>query len=137
MQTSIFQTMILELLAFILLLSPLVWELITDANGDFDKKADILVRGVIASISATLAYVITERNILAAFNLSVALHFSCFDYLINIILYGNGIINNANWFSNTGKKGVVDNLPYWKQLNPWWKLAIRIGYLGIALLIYF
>lgn len=128
--------MILELLAFILLLSPLVWELITDARGDFDKRADLLVRGVIAAISATLAYVLTERNILAAFNLSVALHFMLFDYLVAIILYNNGIINDTRWFSKLGKSGVIDRLLFWVKAGKWGRFFIRFCYLAIALFLY-
>lgn len=128
--------MIIELLAFILLLSPLIWELITDANGDFDKKADVLVRGVIAALAATLAYVLTGRNILAAFNLSVALHFMLFDYMIAIILYNNGIINDARWFGKLGKSGAIDRLPFWVKAGKWGRFFIRFCYLAIALCLY-
>lgn len=128
--------MILELLAFILLFSPLVWELITDANGDYDKKADVLIRGVIAALASILAYVLTDRNILAAFNLSVALHFMFFDYMIAIVLYNNGVIHDARWFSKLGKSGVIDRLTFWVKAGKWGRFLIRFCYLAIALFLY-
>lgn len=125
------------ILSFILLSFPTVWELWNDKKGDLNKKRDVIIRALLMVSSALLCWCLLHQNFFASLNLSVAIFFLLFDYAINIVLYKNGVINNANWFSYTAKKGFVDNVPWWKQMNPWVKFGIRVLYFVGSIILYF
>jgi hypothetical protein len=118
------------------LFAPLVWESFDDSKGDHNKAQDVFLRCMIGLVAALVNFFLIGKPILDSFILSMAIHFMFFDYLINIILYKNDVIDYANWFSHTGKKGVIDNVPFWKNMNPWTKLYVRVGVLIAAIVIY-
>lgn len=122
-------------LSFLLLCVPTIWELRNDANGDANKKQDVLIRATIM-LGVSFMCVSFGKNFFTSLNLSVAIHFAVFDYFINIILYHNNAIDYANWFSYSSKSGVVDNIGFWRKMNPWGKFAIRLGYFIIAIILY-
>lgn len=106
----------------LLLLIPTVWEIIDDRKGDSNKGFDVFMR-VLLGICVALWF----SNIYTAFFLSMALHFFLFDYAINLIL------KREPWFSYLGKKGVVDNIGPWRNLNPWARFIIRLAVLLVAI----
>jgi hypothetical protein len=128
--------MIKLILSILVLFAPLTWELINDRFGDEDKKLDVLIRVILGIASALVNFILIGKPILDSFILSMAIFFLAFDYLINIILYKNDVIDYANWFSYTSKKGVIDNIGFWKKMNPWTKLGVKVGVLAVAILIY-
>jgi hypothetical protein len=123
-------------LQILFLCVPTLWELWNDRKGDFNKQADVYIRVGLMAGGAFPIHGFSWFEFASGFFLSAAIFFMFFDYLINIILYRNNVINYANWFSYTGKSGVVDNIPFWKKLNPWLKFSIRLVTLITAIIIY-
>lgn len=126
-----------EILAIILILIPLLWELANDYKGDTNKGIDVFLRFAFAAASAGLVTLITKHNFWLAFNLSLAIHWLLFDYLIHIILYRNGVIVSPEWFKYTGKSSKVDNLPIWKSIGPYGRLFVKLFYFLLAVWLYF
>lgn len=134
--------MIQNIVAFILLFTPTSWELSNDKNGDINKKHDVYIR-----IILMLAFSFSPRHFewakfLISFNMSAAIFFLFFDYLISYILIHNGTIelprgSKYTWFNYTAKSGFVDRVPWWSKLNPYVKLLIRVVYFGLSAVLYF
>lgn len=129
--------MILTILSILLLCGPLVFELVDDRQGDTDKTMDVALRIAIGLLASFVAWFTDGRNFLAAFNLSMAIHWMFFDYAINIILNKTVYEKKVNWFTHVGKSGVIDNLKFWKEMNPYVKLGIRVAYFLISVTLYF
>ena len=128
------------ILAILLLSSPTVIELYGDRHGDFNKKEDVIYRFLFMTGFSILVWIILKFNVLIAFNLSIAIHFAFFDYIIAYILIKNGIIEpprgvRLHWFTYVGKSGVVDNFKFWRNMRCGWRFAIRLTYLAVSLLI--
>lgn len=120
-----------EIIAFIILLTPIVWEYQDDLRGDFNKKKDVLIRSAIAAVVCFANYLFTDRFILKSALMCFALFFLIFDYLIATRFAPPG-----KWFSYVPKKGWFDNLPGWKK-NPWVRFGIKLAVLIGALIYYF
>jgi hypothetical protein len=43
----------------------------------------------------------------------------------------------VGWFEHLGKSSVLDRWEWWKNLNPWYRFAIRVGVLVVAIVVYF
>lgn len=129
--------MILTILSLLLLFGPLIFELADDANGDTNKQFDVAIRIAIGLLASFVAWFTDGRNFLAAFNLSMSLHWLIFDYAINAILNRTVYEKKVNWFTHVGKSGVIDNLTFWKEMNPYVKLGIRVAYFLISVILYF
>lgn len=125
-----------EILAILILCLPLIWELWNDRNGDFNKKADVLFRALLIVNAGFIVWGFFNRNLFAAMNLSFAIHWLLFDYLIHIILYRNGVITSTAWFKYMGKSSKIDNISWWRNMNPWLRLQIRLTYFLISLYLY-
>lgn len=133
---------LLNIISFACLCVPTEWELFDDKSGDKNKSADVIYRLVLMAGAATAAHYISDENWLTAFNLSLAIFFLCFDYLITAILIHNGTLEpprgvRYHWFDYTAKKGVIDNISFWKNLNPYVKLLIRVAYFVLSCILYF
>jgi hypothetical protein len=115
-------------LYMLLLLIPVGWEIIDDRKGDSNKGFDVFMRVLLGGLVAFSRWF---GNPYTAFFLAMALHFFIFDYAINLVL------NRQPWFSYLGKKGVIDTLPFWRDLNPWVRFAIRAGVLIIAIWVFY
>ena len=111
----------------LLLLIPVTWEVIDDRKGDSNKGFDVFMRVLLGLLVAQSRYF---DNIITTFLLSMALHFFLFDYAINIVL------KRQPWFSYLGKKGVIDTLPFWRNLHPWVRFGVRLIVLLIAWWLY-
>lgn len=120
-----------EIIAFIILLTPIVWEYQDDRNGDFNKKKDVLIRVVIAVTVCAINYLLVQRSIIQSGLMCFALFFFIFDYWIASVFAPKG-----QWFSYGGKSGWFDNIPAWKK-NPWVRLGIRLAVLIGSLIYYF
>lgn len=133
---------LLNIISFACLCVPTAYELFDDKSGDTNKSSDTIYRLILTSGAATAAHYISGENWLTAFNLSFAIFFMFFDYCIAAILIRNGTLEpprgvRYHWFTFTGKSGVIDNLSFWKTLNPYVKLLIRVTYFVIAIILYF
>jgi hypothetical protein len=106
----------------LILLIPTIWEVIDDRKGDSNKGFDVFMR-VVLGVAVALFF----PNLYTAFFLSMALHFFLFDYAINIVL------GRRPWFSYLGKKGVVDNIPVWRNLHPIMRFIVRLLTLTLAI----
>lgn len=130
----------LSILSFVVLIIPTVWEVQDDSQGDFNKKEDVYYRalmGFAVSLVGLLPH--TEGTfwfcvwvVSRGFILSMAMHFFVFDYWI---AYRLG--HYKDWFSYLGQKGKIDNIPFWRGLNPWLRLVVRSVVLIVALVLYF
>lgn len=145
--------MIQSIVAFILLFAPTIRETWNDRKGDFNKGADVIIRIVIGLLAALISSIILNRYLepfnihhiagrLVAFNMSMAIFFLFFDYLISYILIHNGTIelprgSKQTWFNYTAKSGFVDRVPWWSKLNPYVKLLIRVVYFILSAVLYF
>jgi hypothetical protein len=107
----------------LILLIPVTWEVIDDRKGDSNKGFDVFMRVSLGILCATSRWF---PNPYTAFILSMALHFFLFDYAINLVL------GRQPWFSYLGKTGVVDMLPFWRNLHPIVRFVIRLLVLLLA-----
>ena len=108
-----------------------LWEVWNDAKGDIDKAFDVFIRVLLFTAEGVLVHWISHKPLIDCIILSFAIFFLCFDYLISYVLIKNGTLEpprgvTYHWFSYTAKVGVIDNIPFWKQLNPWIKFGIRL-----------
>ena len=127
----------MKLIAFLLLLSPLTWEIWNDKDGETakEKKLDVFIRVLMALIVAIVGFFIANKPIVDGFNLSLAIHFFFFDYAITYILQKRGVIESKqHWFEYLGKAYTADVL---RQFDPWTRFIIKAGILVGALIIYF
>lgn len=125
----------MNLIAFLLLLTPLVWELISDRNGETpkQKKLDVFIRVLIALIVALVGFFIADKPIVDGFVLSLAIHFMLFDYLIIMILNRRVYEKKVNWFSHLSKSYTDDVLRQW---SPWTRFFIKLGVLSGGVILY-
>lgn len=107
-----------------------------DRNGDTNKSADVWLRVLLFVLEGALIKWAFGGNVFLAINLSAAFFFLVFDYLIHIVLYRNGVITSPAWFEYMGRSSKIDNISWWRNMNPWLKLFIRLLYLAIALFLY-
>lgn len=133
---------LLNILSFCLLFIPTIWELINDRKGDYNKDIDVFYRLISAGVISFAVHLFAKVNIYAAFNLAMAIHFLFFDYAIAAILIHNKTLEpprgvKYHWWTYQAKKGVIDNISFWKNLNPYVKLLIRVTYFVISIILYF
>ncbi len=133
-------TILYTILAVGILTLPTVFEVYNDRHGDFDKKTDILLRVLLGVVCGGFNHTM-GLQFLIAFNLSMAIFFLVFDYIIAYTLIKNGTLEpprgvRYHWFRYTAKDGFVDNVPNWKYANPWLKLGIRVLYFTGSLILY-
>lgn len=114
-------------LLLLILLIPTIWEVIDDRKGDSNKGFDVFMRVLLGLLVAFSRWF---DNPYTAFFLSMALHFFLFDYAINLVL------KREPWFSYLGKTGVVDTLPFWRNLHPWARFGLRAVVLVIAYILH-
>jgi hypothetical protein len=131
--------MIKEIFAILFLFIPLISEVMNDAKGDLNKLKDVWVRFFLTLVGSMFAVALTDHNYLLALNLSLAIHFFLFDYIVTAVLIKNKVIevSGAHWFSYMGKSSKVDNISWWRNMNPWGRFAIRLGYFIGSLVLYF
>lgn len=132
---------LLSLLSFLALCLPTALELWNDREGDFNKGADVFVRMFFMAFVGFAVHFAFGMNGLASFNLSAAIFFLTFDYIISYILIRNGTLEpprgvKYHWWTYEAKAGLVDNIPFWRNMNPWVKLTIRVVYFGISLYLF-
>lgn len=120
-----------EIICFIILFIPTIWEYQNDKFGDFNKKKDVLWRCILGAGVCLANWFFTDRFILKSVLMCFSLFFLIFDYWIASVFAPKG-----QWFSYLGKKGWFDNLPVWKK-NPWVRFGIKMAVLIGALLYYF
>ena len=130
----------MTLLAIIILVLPTAWELFNDRAGDLNKAEDVFVRAGLMLGAAAGCYML-GFNFWLSLNLTVAIYFAFFDYIISYILIKNGTLEpprgvRYHWYSYTAKAGLVDNFKFWRNMKPGWKLTIRLAYFAASLLIF-
>ena len=118
-----------------------IFEWFNDRKGDLNKDEDVFVRLLLLWFEAFALHFIFGKPVWSCFLLSASVFFFVFDYWIAYTLIKNGTIEpprgvKYHWFSYTGKSGVVDNVPFWKKMNPWAKFSIRLLTLITAIIIY-
>jgi len=118
---------------------PFCWEITNDQNGDHNKVTDVFIRIILAIVGAIADWFLFHANVYAGIGLAFAEHFLLFDYVIAAILIEQRVINpiDEGWFVYLGKKGVIDNLDWWRQMNGVSRLIIRLLVFALALLIWF
>lgn len=127
----------MKLIAFVLLLCPLYWEIFNDMDGETpkEKKLDVFIRVLMALIAAIVGFFIANKPIIDGFILSLAIHFFFFDYAITYVLQKRGVIESKqSWFEYLGKSYTDDVLRQWSPLT---RLILKAMVLGIAGIIYF
>jgi hypothetical protein len=118
----------------LILFVPLIWEIWNDCRGDLDKEWDVVIRVFLMIQVGCLVWQFSHRDVFAAINLSFAIHFMLFDYLIVIILNRTVYERKINWFTHLSNSP-IDKI--WKGWNPWLRLLIRLTYFLASLILYF
>lgn len=106
---------------------PAAWEVWNDHEGDFDKKRDVIVRGIVCLYSGAVLYLLTKTPVLWGALLAAGTHFLIFDYWVVWVLRKNKIISPfAKIFSYLGKSSVQDKWSIWINIGPWGRLLARV-----------
>lgn len=121
----------IEVIAFLGLFSPFIWERWDDRKGDFNKTRDVFIRIAIAAGASIFCWLITAHSLFSAALMCFAIFFLLFDYAMAAKL------GHKDWFSYLGESGPVDNIKFWRNMHPGWRFAIRMGVMAIAIVIYF
>jgi hypothetical protein len=129
----------MKLLVLIFFIIPVIVEVISDAHGDYNKKIDVLFRMIFIVGISLIIHFLGYANFFAAVNVGVAIHFLLFDYVVTSVLIKNKVIevSGAHWFSYMGRSSKVDNISFWRNIKPWGRFAIRLGYFIGSLVLYF
>jgi hypothetical protein len=119
-----------------------ILEVFNDRHGDLNKSQDLILRIVLLLAEAVALHFIFHKPIFDCLLVSTAFFFLCFDYLVTYVLIKNKVIEpriggGHTWFSYTGKKGFFDNIRAWRNLNPWGKLAVKVSFFVLSILICF
>lgn len=112
-----------------------IWEVWNDRKGDFNKGFDVFIRMILFTLEAYILHLIFDKSVLVSLVIPFAVFFLFFDYLIAAVLIRNGVIQ-GHWFNYQAKSGVVDNIGFWKRMNPWLKLGVRLIVFIVAVLIF-
>ena len=131
-----------QILGFILLFGPYVWESMNDKRGDFNNRFEVWFRGLLMALVSAVNVALNELTFiffLRSVNMSFAIFFLLFDYTIAFLLIKNKIVElkGAFWFTYMSKVKKVDTWKPWQTLDPWTRFVIRFSYFSAALLIYF
>ena len=118
-----------------------IYELWNDRRGDSNKSDDVIIRIALLCFEATALALGFNRPFIDSLLLTCSVFFLTFDYAIAYILIKNGTIEpprgvKYHWFIYTGKSGYVDNIPLWKNMNPWLKFGLRLTVFAVALTIF-
>lgn len=128
---------LLEIICLAILSAPLIWEVRDDKHGDNNKIEDVVYRGALMLAAAGMVTVLTYHSYVGSLLMTFAIFFLVFDYAMNIRLVRSGIYAGVGWFAHLGKSSVLDRWEWWKNLNPWYRFAIRVGVLVVAIIVYF
>lgn len=126
-----------EIICFVILFAPYLWEVIDDRHGDLNKKIDVLWRVLIGAAASLFVWVMTGHSLWATGFMCFAIFFLLFDYTIAAVLIRNKVIAAKDWFGYMGKKGITDNIGWWRDMKPGWRFAVRFAVFAIALVFYF
>ena len=137
---SNFIQIILKIASAVSVASPVAWETRDDRKGDKDKAKDAFTRSLMAVVSAFVNHVSGTVNFWIALNMSAAFFMMFFDYLVNYVLIRNETIEQTtdkrrHWFTHIGEKG-FDGIKFWRNLGPWGRFYVRLGYFLVSLFIY-
>lgn len=118
-----------------------IWESWSDRNGDLNKSADVVIRVILLVIEGVILRLIFNKPFVDSLLLSTAIFFFFFDYLVAYVLIRNKVIEprrgtTYTWWTYTAKKGVFDNLKFWRNMKPTTKFFVRLGVLVLATLIF-
>lgn len=118
-----------------------LWEVWNDRHGDLNKAFDVFIRVLLFTAEGVALHFIFHKPLQDCIILSACFFFLVFDYLVCWVLIKNGVIEpriggGYTWFNYQAKSGVVDNIPFWKRMNPWVKLWIRLVVFIAAILIF-
>lgn len=126
-----------EIICFLILFAPYVWEVLNDRYGDLDKKLDVALRIAIGTVASIICWYFTGHSFFAAGFMCFAIFFLLFDYTIAAILVKNKVIRPSKWFEYMGESGDIDNIQWWRSMNPYLRFATRFAVFAVALIIYF
>lgn len=119
-------------LAVFILLTPTGWEIANDWKGDYDKARDRVIWSLFAmAASAINFFFVTGKAVFDSFILSWGMHFMVFDYIIAYVHLNKSKVvelprgSTHTWFTYLGSKGTVDNIGFWRKMNPKVRLIIR------------
>jgi hypothetical protein len=121
-----------EIICFLILFAPLVFEAIDDRKGDQNKQIDVLWRVLIGAAASAFVWLFTGHSLWSSAFMCFAIFFLLFDYTIAVILKRP---DPFSYLSQT--TGDIDRIKWWVRIGPWWRFAIRFFVFAIALILYF
>lgn len=118
-----------------------IWEVWNDRKGDFNKGEDVFIRIIYLCGEAIIIGIIFNKPFIDSLLVSTSFFFLVFDYAIAYVLIKNGTLEppknvKYHWFSYQAKSGVFDNFKTWRNLSPWGKLGIKLGFFVVSMVIY-
>lgn len=112
-----------------------IWEVWNDKFGDTNKSYDVAMRTLLLIAESLFIRLIIHKPFLTCLLLSTAIFFMFFDYLVAYVLIRNKVIEGSHWFTYTAKKGLFDNMKWWK-FSPWIRLGIKLAYFFVSLVLF-
>lgn len=132
----IHDAVLIELLCIIMLCIPLIWELKDDDKGDTTHRRDVFWRGAIMFAVSLMVWGISHHSGLKhgfsdSFYMSFSIFFLMFDYAIAAVL------GHDDWFTYLGHESKIDQISWWRNMNPWLRFIIKMANFSVALIVYF
>lgn len=121
----------LEIIAFLVLLLPIVWEVRDDRHGDPDKTKDVIIRATMMVTIGLLAALLRGdyKHPFDEMFMSFALFFLLFDYAMAVVLK-----KPLGYLGTTSK---MDRFKLWVKIGPMGRFAVRLAVFAGALIWYF
>jgi hypothetical protein len=140
--------LILEVICFLILFYPVIWERHNDRNGETrsEKGKDVFIRGLLMVGTSIVNYLLRDlqlldlhslvqllRGIVKPFVMSFSQFFLAFDHLINWRLGHRGYAA----FTYLGKTSALDTNKLWIGLGPWGRFIFKLIVFMSAMIYYF
>jgi hypothetical protein len=124
------------LIAAIFCIFPTLWELYDDRNGETaeGKRRDFFLASIFYIGIAVVNLILFDIRVTCSLLLIWGIRMLIFDYLINILLFTNGVSQSGNWFEYVGKTAKFDRLGFWFMIGSWGRFSVRLVAFTLSLL---
>ena len=124
------------LIAAIFCIFPTLWELYDDRNGETvkGKRRDFYLVSIGSIGIAVVNLILFDIRVTCSLLLILGIRMLIFDYIINILLFTNGVSQSGKWFEYVGKTAKFDQRDFWLRIGRWGRFSVRVLAFALSLL---